>query len=218
MKLQRTGLLSKSLLWMALLGLGTVGVFAVLGCYPGEINSVTELDLVFTSFDSTHVWVDPASFYLPDTVVHMIDTVDPGNNVPLSRAFDNLIITETRNALLAYGYVEHSAPDSADYFVTLTALGIQNWTVDVWYPYWPCCWYGWGWYYPPVYDVDSYETGTLFIDMYDQNKVDSVGQRIDRPWNALLNGLLGTSASLTQQRLESGIRQAFAQSPYLKPQ
>jgi hypothetical protein len=69
-----------------------------------------------------------------------------------------------------------------------------------------------------VYDVDSYETGTLFIDMYDQNTVDSVGMRIDRPWNALLNGLLGTTASLTQQRLEAGIRQAFVQSPYLKPQ
>jgi len=206
-------------MWVAVVGLGVACVIAALGCYPGEINSVTELDIVFTQFDSTHVWVTTAnSFYLPDTVVHMIDTVDPGNNVTLSRAFDNLIITETRNALLAYGYVEHTAPDSADYMVTLTALGIQNWTVDVWYPYWGCCWYGYGWYYPPVYDVDSYETGTLFIDMYDQNTVDSVGMRIDRPWNALLNGLLGTSASLTQQRLEAGIRQAFVQSPYLKPQ
>ena len=214
----QTGLGSKLKGGMLVLALVALGVAALWGCYPGDITSVTELDIVLTLYDTTHVWIAPASFYLADTVVHMVDTVDTSNNVNLSRAFDNLIITETRDALLAYGYVEKTDPDSAQYFVTLTALGIRNWTVDVWYPYWPCCWYGWGWYYPPIYDVDTYETGTLFIDMYDQNMVDSVGQRIDRPWNALLNGLLGTSASLTQQRLQSGIRQAYAQSPYLKPQ
>jgi len=218
MKQPKAGLRAKLLVRTVLLGLVAVGALAVWGCYPGDITSVTELDIVVTQFDSTHVWVAPATFYLPDTVVQMVDTVNAGNNVTLSRAFDSLILAETRTALLNLGYQQRSDPDSARYFVTLTALGIKNWTVDVWYPYWPCCWYGYGWYYPPIYDVDTYETGTLFIDMYDQNKVDSVGHRIDRPWNALLNGILGTSASLTAQRLQSGVRQAFVQSPYLKPQ
>lgn len=134
--------------------------------------------------------------------------------------FDSLILAETRNGLLAYGYTQRLTADSADYYVVASAMAVQTWTVDVWYPYYPCCYYGggWGWYYPPVYDVDTYSTGTVFLDMYDQSQVDSTLQKLGRPWNGILNGLLGTTSGVTQTRLQTGIRQAFTQSPYLKPQ
>jgi hypothetical protein len=199
-----------------------VGLLALAGygCYPGDIESVTDLDIVLTQFDSTHVWAAPASFFLVDSVVHLQDTADAGNNVTLSTQFDSLIVAEVRKGLLAMGYTEQPTADSTDYYVIASALGVQNWTVNVWYPYYPCCYYGggWGWYYPPVYDVDSYESGTLFIDMYDQHQVDSTRQMLGRPWTAILNGLLGTTAAVTQQRLLDGIHQAYEQSPYLKPQ
>lgn len=220
MNARLTVLFSRPMLWVAVAVLGVLGLLAGLGCYPGEINSLEELDLVVTQFDSTHVWAAPASFFLVDSVVHLTDTSDPGNNITLPSTYDDLVIDETRNGLLGYGYTEKNTPDSADYYVIVSALAVQNWTVDVWYPYWPCCYYGggWGWYYPPVYDVDTYTTGTVFIDMYDRNGADSTQELIPRPWNALLNGVMGTAASVTQTRLQTGIRQAFAQSPYLKPQ
>ena len=188
------------------------------GCYPGDIESVTDLDIVLTQFDSTHVWAAPASFFLVDSLVHLQDTTDPGNNITLTGAFDSLIVAETRNGLLAYGYTEKLTPDSADYYVIVSALAVKVWTVNVWYPYYPCCYGGYGWYYPPVYDVDSYESGTIFLDMYDQNQVDSTLQKLGRPWNGILNGLIGTTMAVTQTRLQEGICQAYAQSPYLKPQ
>lgn len=208
------------LIGSALLLVAAAAVLVALGCYPGEINSVTELDVVFTMFDSTHVWTDPATFYLSDSVVQLQDTSDAGNNIALTHAFDSLILAETARGLLGYGFTQVDSSADPDYYVVASALAVRNWTVDVWYPYYPCCWYGggWGWYYPPVYDVDTYETGTLFLDMYDRRAVDSTGLRIQRPWTGILNGLLGTSASVTQQRLITGIRQAYAQSPYLQPQ
>ena len=218
MKARLAVLFSRPMLWVAAVALGALGLLAGLGCYPGEVNSIEELDLVVTQFDSTHAWTAPATFYLLDSVVHLTDTSDAGNNITLTRAFDSLALAETRKGLLGYGYTEKNTPDSADYSVIVSALAVQNWTVDVWYPYWPYYGYGWGWYYPPVYDVDTYTTGTVFIDMYDQNRVDSTNQLVPRPWNALLNGVMGTAASVTQTRLQQGIRQAFAQSPYLKPQ
>lgn len=220
MEAKRTGLFRKPITWVALFLMAAAGVFAILGCYPGEINSIEELDLVFTGFDSTHVWQEPATFFLSDSVVHLIDTTDAANNVVLSRAFDSLVLAETARGLLGYGWSQVDSSANPDYYVLVSALGVKNFTVNVWYPYYPCCWYGggWGWYYPPVYDVDTYETGTLFIDMYDRRAADSVGLRIPRPWNAILNGMLGTTQAVTSQRLVTGIRQAYVQSPYLKPQ
>lgn len=214
--------LKRTWIGVAVAGLALLGVLAGVGCYPGEINSVTELDIVLTQFDSTHVWAAPASFYLADSVAHLTDTSDAGNNLTLSRAFDSLILAETAKGLLDYGYTQRSTADSAQYYVVASAMAVKTWTVDVWYPYYPCCYYGggWGWYYPyyPYYDVDSYETGTLFLDMYDQVQADSVQQLLPRPWVGILNGLLGTTSSVTATRLQTGIRQAYAQSPYLKPQ
>lgn len=205
---------------VAVAGLALLGVLAALGCYPGEINSVTELDLVLTHYDTSHVWVAPASFYLADTVVHLTDTSDTNNNLTLSRAYDSLILAETAKGLLDYGYTQVDS-SLADYYVIVSGVAVKTWTVDVYYPYYPYGWYGgWGWYYPyyPYYDVDSYETGTLFLDMYDRTAADSVQQLLPRPWVGVLNGLMGTTASVTETRLQTTIRQAYAQSPYLKPQ
>jgi hypothetical protein len=214
---------SKPWAWAAALALLATALLAGLGCYPGEINSIEELDLVITHFDSTHVWAaSNSTFYLADSVVHLTDTADASNNLTLSRAYDSLVLAETAKGLLGYGYTQVDSSQNPDYYVVVSAMAVKTWTVDVWYPYYPCCWYGggWGWYYPyyPYYDVDSYETGTVFLDMYDRAGADSLQQLLPRPWLAVLNGLMGTTSSVTQARLQTTIRQAYAQSPYLKPQ
>jgi hypothetical protein len=193
----------------------TLGALVMAACYPGDINSVTELDIVVTQFDSTHVWVTSSTFFLRDTVYHIEDTADASNNIPLSRAHDSVIIAETRSGMVGYGYVETTDSLAANYIVAVSAAAFKVTTVNVWYPWYPCCYGGWGWYYPPVASVSSYESGTLYIDQFDIQNADSVNQVIPVPWLGRMNGVLGTSASTTQSRLINGIRQAYAQSPYL---
>jgi hypothetical protein len=207
---------SRRRLWLAGMVLTVaLGALVLAACYPGDINSVTELDIVVTQFDSTHVWITSSTFFMRDTVLHLEDTLDPGNNIPLSRAFDTLIIDETRAGLVGYGYVETQDSTAASYIVAVSASAFRVTTVNVWYPWYPCCYGGWGWYYPPVASVSSYESGTLNIDQFDIQNADSTNQIVPVPWLARMNGVLGTSASTTQMRLRDGIRQAYTQSPYL---
>jgi hypothetical protein len=192
-----------------------LGALVLAACYPGDINSITEIDVVVTQFDSTHVWITSSTFFMEDTVYHIMDTADASNNIPISRAFDTEIIAETRAGMLGYGYTETPDSAAATYIVAVSAAAFRVTTVSVWYPYY---WGGWGWYYPPVGSVSSYETGTLYIDQLDMENIDSTNQVIPVPWIARLNGVMGSVASQTQTRLVNGIRQAYAQSPYLKPQ
>ena len=172
-------------------------------CYPGDVTSVAELDLVVTQFDSTHVWIAPATFAVWDSVVHLKDTVDAGNNIPLGRQYDSLILATIKSNMLACGYTELANPDSAnlpDYYVVASAIAVKNYTVNAWYPYYPgwCCYYPW---YPPYWTVSSYEVGTLFVDMYNTGAIS--GDVLPDPWRAILNGPL-TSTSVSS-RLTNGI-------------
>jgi hypothetical protein len=214
--------------WALLVGVLAVGSLAVFACYPGDITSVTEYDIVVTQFDSTHVFSKgtPTTFAVLDTVLEVKDTLNSNNNRDYDHAWDSLIVAEARKAMLGLGYTELANPDSSnvpDYVVVNSILLARTITVNVWYPGWgyPGWGYpGWGYpgYYPPYYSVSSYETGTVFIDMYDAKVNDTIRNPRYLPWTAILNGLAGTSASLTAQRLQNGIRQAFSfpQSPYLK--
>jgi hypothetical protein len=208
--------------WTLLVGVLLVGSLAVFACYPGDITSVTQLDIVITQYDSTHVFkkVDSTTFAVLDTVLEIRDTADAGNNRPYDHSWDSLIVAENRKALLNLGYKElTNPPDSTnvpDYVVVSSILLAKVVTVNVWYPGWgyPCCWYGG--YYPPYYNVNSYETGTVFTDMYDAKLNDStINPNAAVPWYAILNGLAGTSASLTTQRLQWAIGRSYDQSPYL---
>ena len=195
-----------------------LGALVLAACYPGDVNSITEIDVVVTQFDTTHVWITSSTFFMKDTVYHILDTADASNNIPISRAFDNVIIAETRAGMLGYGYVETTDSLAASYVVAVSAAAFRVTTVTYWYPWYPCCWGGWGWYYPPQGNVSSYETGTLYIDQFDIQNVDSTNQLVPVPWVARLSGVMGSVASQTQSRLVNGIRQAYVQSPYLKPQ
>ncbi|MCF8366254.1 MAG: DUF4136 domain-containing protein, partial [Bacteroidales bacterium] len=79
--------------------------------------------------------------------------------------------------------------------------------------------YEWGWYYPPYWGgsyVTSYTVGTLIINMHDVRNATTVTDSIPTIWNCAINGLLGSSTSTTQNRLDYNINQGFKQSSYLQ--
>lgn len=81
---------------------------------------------------------------------------------------------------------------------------------DPWYPWYPC-WYCW---YPPVYDISSYEVGTVLLGMI--NNPWGVSDDDNGQWLAAVRGLLSSSNSFNGSRTVEGINKAFDQSPYLK--
>lgn len=124
-----------------------------------------------------------------------------------------------RQNLLDRGYQEDltwvppDGPTPPDLGVQVTAV-LGN--ITVYYPgywcdpyYYYSCWY-WGWG-----AVDSYQVGTLIVEL-----IDLYGTPVDGnlpvAWAALDYGVLGGYASYDLPRLVSGIDRAFAQSPYIQ--
>ena len=62
--------------------------------------------------------------------------------------------------------------------------------------------------------MTSYETGTVFWDMFDPDNVDTENEIIQVEWTGAINGVLGSSSN-NESRLTRGIEQAFEQSQYL---
>jgi hypothetical protein len=109
-------------------------------------------------------------------------------------------------------------------------MATKNYSVYYYYPYY---YYGWGWgwyykntdyywwggYYPPYWGgsyVTSYTVGTIILNMHDVKDATPETDSIPNLWVGALNGVMGSSASTTKNRLEYNINQAFKQSEYLK--
>jgi hypothetical protein len=221
---------------------GTVLVGAAMGlgiglaaCYPGSIDSVSELDVVVTVQDTSVNYAQFLLYAMPDTVVQINDTAE--GSVDLSHEHDALIISTVAQRMAQLGYVRVTIPDppqalppdsTPDLVVLVTSVGVEN-DYYVYYPgggywgWWPGWGYyppygpGYGWGYPGYWGSGSYEAGTLFMDMIDPNEP---AQPVEPPeipviWTGALNGVLGGSSASTATRLTDGINRAFDQSPYL---
>jgi hypothetical protein len=205
-----------------------VGLLAITACYPGEITSVGQLDVVVTTHDETVNFASFQTFAIPDTVIQL--GADSAGAVDLQHDFDDIIIADVVQELEDMGYVRELDPatNGADFVVLATAVAsreIEVYQSYPWYGYWG--WYpgwgypgwgygsGWGYYYPPTLSATSYEQGTLFIDILDVNNPDASAQDLPIAWTAAIRGVLGTSGSVTQARLVTAIDRAFDQSPYL---
>ena len=91
-----------------------------------------------------------------------------------------------------------------------------DWWYTGWYPYWG--WYYpysyWGWYYPyPIYG-GSYTSGSLFVQLTYPDGI-TAADNIPVVWSCVFNGLLEGSTDSVNQRITTGVNQAFQQSPYL---
>ena len=220
---------------------GTVLVGAALGlgmglaaCYPGSIDSISEVDVVVTVQDTSVNYAQFVLYAMPDTVIQINDTAE--GSVDLSHEHDSLIVSTVAQRMEQLGYLRVTIPDDIselhpffvpDLVVVLTSVGVENnyyvynpgWGYWGWpgWGYWPGYGPGWGWGYPGYWGSGSYQSGTLFIDMLDPNNPPPNGEPPEIPvvWTGALNGVLTGSSAGAATRLTDGINRAFDQSPYL---
>ena len=201
--------------------LATLGLsLALASCYPGEVTSTGELDVVATVHDDAMDFGAVNTFVLLDSVVHFaVATV-----TELPRDFDDQILADVMRNLTALGWTEETDPanNTPDVAVLVAATAVDNFNAYTtypwydywgWYPYWPGYGPGYGIGYPPVTTVTQYRQGTLLIDIIDLNRADTGTETIPSAWIAAINGLLEGSGQ--SARLTRGIDQSFRQSPYL---
>ena len=193
------------------------------GCAPDSgFTNVADYDVVVTHYDPEADYQTYTTFAVADTIMEYGKPEDDESQVP--EALKNLIISELTAQMISYGYTLENDPENDDPdLVLLAGITITNWTGYVpGYPYYPG--YGWGPWYPyyPYYPgwgggySYSYDTGTIMIDMFDFASWDQDTNDIDDIWTCGINGILSSSSSYNSDRVQDAIRQAFAQSPYLK--
>ncbi len=195
-------------------------------CYSDYGLSNSDHDVVITQYRKTSDFSKYKTFAIIDSVFHLTgDTLKPDSEY-LSRKYDNTIIKITTDNMIALGHTQvlnPPSPDSVDIVIYIAAKGTKvdqyytgSWWGGGYYPDW-----GWGggyypgWGYPGYVGKTTYYVGTLFINYVDVSKT-VANSTITVEWHAILNGLLNSdSYSVTENRLEKQINQAFNQSAYL---
>jgi len=136
---------------------------------------------------------------------------------PLDASLQRVILAELRAQMEAAGFVDVSDvadanPDTVDVW-----LGVGAVQSDVWYYYsygWGY-WGGWCCYYPPYVGVGSFTQGSVVWQMVDVRNA-SEQDPPDAIWLSGLNGIVQSSNAANEGAVRNGIRQAFAQSPYIQ--
>ncbi len=193
----------------------------LVACYPGGPDYYSDLDIVATDYKPDY-WSNnnPSTYYMNDTVGFILDRLDEENNVELDHNYDATILNQIASNMTAAGYTRVDDYDTAnppDVIVFVQALAVES-TYVGWIPSYPY-WGYWGGYYPYYgygYPVSySYTTGTLFIEMVNQNEIDTENKILPVVWFAAVDGLLRSSTAENQSFIKYTIDQAFKQSPYL---
>ena len=213
---------------LSLLAVTTILLAGVASCYPGDINSVGEADLVLTFFDSTAAFASIVTYAMPDTIVRI---VEDGGSSAANPAVDDQVLAQIEAEFTALGYqrvdVNGAEPDVI-VLVTAARVDVDFWLTGGWWGYWgywpgwgpgwgPCCYgpgYGPGYPWGPVHG-GTQSIGTLLITMLDPNKTPARELEIPAIWAGAINGLLQGSDASILARLEGLVEQAFVQSPYL---
>jgi hypothetical protein len=172
-------------------------------CYPGEELTYEDTDIVATFYENETNFAALLTYAMPDSVFHISDSTLVSGDV--NRTYDQQILTNIEENLLALGFTE--AVNAVDADVHVVALATTTTWVSggcyysYWYYYYPYC-------YPVVY---TYTTGSVIIVMATNDPGNNTAV-----WVAGMNGLLDDSFSTNASaRIDKNIDQAFAQSPYL---
>lgn len=202
-------------------------LLGVAACYPGEIDSAAQTDLVVTFHDDAADFQANATFDMPDSVVDI--GVAGGGSSTLDHTYDAQVLAKVAAEMVAAGYtrVVSTPSNPADVMVVVSGITVENYYYYTpgypWYPYWGW-WGGWpagygagsNWYYPwyPVYST-NFTSGTIFITMVDPDIAPPTAGDQVSIWSAAINGMLEGTAPEISSRINNNISQAFAQSPYL---
>ncbi len=206
----------------------TILLAGVASCYPGDINTVGEADLVLTFFDSTADFASIGTYAMPDSIVRI---TDEGGSSAANPVVDAQVLAQIEAEFAALGYtrvVVNGAEPDVVVVVTAARVDIDYWFGGGWWDYWgwwpgwgpgwgPCCYgpgYAPGYPWGPVYG-GTQSIGTLVITMLDPNMTPRQEMEIPAIWVGAINGLLQGSDASIVARLEGLIGQAFVQSPYL---
>jgi hypothetical protein len=182
----------------------------ITSCYPDYGLTVEDFDIVATFKDDAANFQTYKTYFMPDSIKRLADGAVGSSNTQ----YDAQILQEIRNQMTAYGY--QTAPEQlAD---VKLFVGI---TTSTTYAYYPGYWYGYyGWYYP-WYGYGggytyAYSSGSIFLTMFDPDKMDATKQILGAVWSGTLNGVLDDTQSSKLTRTLNGIDKMFNQSPYLK--
>ena len=194
-------------------------------CYPGGAETVEDLDSVTTQHDPAASFATLRTYAFPDSIQEV--SAPEGEPLPMDHSYDARILSRVASNLEAIGLrrVDPSveSPD-VNVLVTFAATRYTEYTSYPFYDLWPG-WAGfggydgtWGVYYPWVTGT-TYATvidaGSLRIDMLDQRTANTLMKQLTAIWAASVDGVLAGDKESIVQRIEKGIDQAFAQSPYL---
>jgi hypothetical protein len=192
-------------------------IILIQGCYPNNDISIEDSDVVLTSFNDSVNFQSLSTYYMPDTVLPIVDPSDPKD---YTNPYQALMLSTVASNMSAYGYTritDTTATPKPDVAVVLSVLTTTTVNAGWYYPY-----YGWGYwggwyypYYPPVPYYTSYSTGTVVINMFDRDIIgtDTITTQY---WSAAANGILESSTSDMQNRIKAMINQAFEQTPQIK--
>ena len=203
-------------------GLAAVAALALavfLSCYPGDQLTTEDADVVVTLFDDQTDFGTLQTYAMPDTIVHLVPDSSSSN---IRRDFDDEILVQVAAEMAAMGFTRESDPNDADAFLLIAATSREQvgYTGYPWGGYWG--WYypyppGWGWGWYPWYGgggtIYTYRSGTVFMQLADPAQADSTEAKVPTVWVGAINGIIEGNA--VEERIADGIRQAFAQSPYL---
>ena len=188
------------------------GAAAVAACYPSPDLGVEDFDTVVTVVADSADFSGLSTYFLPDTVLHRPD------NGSVSRAFDDLIIGDINRNMTQLGYELKLEwwNDPPDLLLVASAITEEQFTA---YLGWPLFGFGLGggFVYPSVGMRYLYTRGTITVDMAEGEDFDPDDGDFPIVWTASISGPLEQSHTNKGDRITNGIDQAFAQSPYLKP-
>lgn len=209
--------MKKIVLNFLLIFLIPTSVILIEGCYPNNDISIEDSDIVYTIYNDSVNFGSLNTYFMPDTVLPIIDPDDPED---YENPYQSLMLNTVASNMSAYGYtrVVATTGDTPDVAVVLSVVTTTTVNAGWYYPYWGYGWGYWGWYYPyypPVPYYTSYSTGTLVINMFNR-KIDGNDTITTEYWSAASNGILESSTSDMQNRIEAMINQAFKQSPQIK--
>ena len=191
----------------------------LLGCYPQGPEYTDDLDVVLTNYKEAYDFKSKGTYAMPNKIVKITGSAIDGDEpefVPDITA--TAILAQIDENMLKLGWTKVGIANDPD--LLLTPATWETTTVVYWYDYW-YWWYGgyypgWGGGYYPGYgypSVSTYTTGTLMMGLIDPTQLGANGTPVSQ-WNGAINGIL--TGTYNAARVNKGIDQAFAQSPYLK--
>ena len=193
--------------WLAVL---LVTIIVSAGCHPGNVNDITELDVVATFFIEDTDFGTYATYAMEDTLYNMNVLADPSLDDDLNRRYDADIIAQVKAEMADLGYALVDTGTGEDLRIALGAFLTEGTLLYSYIP-WGGGGYNGRWY--PAWGTVDFSQGTLQIFLADWDTRDPATGELDVIWTGNCLGVLEDSSNIT--RLSNMISQAYAQSPYL---